>query len=349
MITPCKKVKEGCKHSCCGVAHETRCLPCLDPECIEEGKVSKDDLCNICFTSELSTDPAVKLGCGHIFHAQCVRDLFTHKWSSLRISFDFLSCPACKTPIRNLSHVPQLQTDLSQLLKFKKQIETLCEKVKAKGKISMSPVTKAGGQFFNKPKEYLLAKCAFYQCKECSKPFYGGLADCERDLQMNETQSKDDLICKKCAIKQIGAGQYNCEKHGHKFITWKCYACCSEALYLCGSMYLCEDHHNGHLNGTYKQNEIMDCGGVDCPLGVPHPTASKDPIKSMYPLGCSLCRVKTYGVAPVSEEVNLDDFKPKLDLSQAANYRCYNPLYDKVQAVKKGSQADLDEKKRLRL
>ena len=31
---------------------------------------------------------------------------------------------------------------------------------------------------------------------------------------------------------------------------------------------------------------------MNCPLGVPHPSASRDPLKSMFPLGCSLCRME---------------------------------------------------------
>ena len=118
-ITPCQKVHRACGHACGGVAHETQCLPCLEPECQRNTRANKDDLCNICFTSELGSDPAVKLGCGHIFHAQCVRDLFHHKWSTLRISFEFLSCPACKSPIKSLKQCPQLDADLNKLLKLK--------------------------------------------------------------------------------------------------------------------------------------------------------------------------------------------------------------------------------------
>ena len=58
--------------------------------------------------------------------------------------------------------------------------------------------------------ENAASKCAFYECHECKRPFFGGLADCERDLNMAETTKKEDLICKKCAIKHIGGGQFNC-------------------------------------------------------------------------------------------------------------------------------------------
>ena len=120
-LTPCKNVHEKCGHKCGGVVQEKTCLPCLEPACQTQNnaRANKDDLCNICYTSELGSDPAVKLGCGHIFHAQCVRDLFKHKWSTLRISFDFLACPACKSSINRLNQYPQLQDDLSKLLKLK--------------------------------------------------------------------------------------------------------------------------------------------------------------------------------------------------------------------------------------
>ena len=68
-ITPCQKVHTACNHPCGGVAYEKECLPCLEPGCQQNVSATKDDLCAICFTSELGSEPAVKLGCGHIFHA----------------------------------------------------------------------------------------------------------------------------------------------------------------------------------------------------------------------------------------------------------------------------------------
>ena len=327
-LTPCQKVHRACGHACGGVAHETQCLPCLEPECQRNTRANKDDLCNICFTSELGSDPAVKLGCGHIFHAQCVRDLFRHKWSTLRISFEFLSCPACKSPIKSLKQCPQLDADLNKLLKLKEDILALAKKFKAKGKIDMAPVAEAGSEFYNKPDKYVLAKCAFYECNGCKKPFYGGLVDCERDLQLADSTRKEDLRCTGCAIKQIGGGQFNCKKHGHKHITWKCHLCCSEALFRCGNAYFCEPCHRNPWSTPPN-----DCGGVNCPLGVPHPPASRDAVKSMYPLGCSLCRMERgganyLGAQGAVEEVKLDDARPKIDAKVAAQYEYFNPLQD---------------------
>ena len=101
-------------------------------------------MCNICFTSKLGSDLAVKLDCGHIFHAQCVRDLLHHKWSTLRISFEFLSCPTCKEPIKSLKQFPQLDSGLKNLLKLKEEVLVLARKFADKGKIDMTRVAKAG-------------------------------------------------------------------------------------------------------------------------------------------------------------------------------------------------------------
>ena len=114
-------------------------------------------------------------------------------------------------------------------------------------------------------------------------------------------------MCKGCAIKSIGGGIYNCKKHGHKYITWKCYLCCSEALFRCGNSYLCELHHEG----IKPWGSVEHCPGPDrCPLKIPHPPNSADPINSMYPLGCSLCR-KTDNIdaLQVIEEVKLGEQK----------------------------------------
>ena len=67
-------------------------------------------------------------------------------------------------------------------MKLKDQILALARKFESKGKIEMGPVSERGSEFYGKPDKYFLAKCAFYDCNTCKKPFYGGLVDCERDL-----------------------------------------------------------------------------------------------------------------------------------------------------------------------
>ena len=49
---------------------------------------------------------------------------------------------------------------------------------------------------------------------------------------------------------------------------------------------------------------VEDCFGVDCPLGVIHPRASKNVKESAYPLGCGLCeKTKVNEVIIVTAEM----------------------------------------------
>ena len=68
--------KHSCGHNCLGVPGERHCMPCLNVECAEtsghfEG-VNTDELCTICYTSELGTEPCSRLSCGHTFHTDCI-------------------------------------------------------------------------------------------------------------------------------------------------------------------------------------------------------------------------------------------------------------------------------------
>ena len=51
--------------------------------------------------------------------------------------------------------------------------------------------------YFEKPLEYALHRCAFYACFTCKEPFFGGLIDCEQELQNEERKEidKSDLRC----------------------------------------------------------------------------------------------------------------------------------------------------------
>lgn len=67
-----------CGHPCYGAAGCVKCLPCLEPECIEKmperdrPMCNKDDFCPICFCSGIGQEPSVQLDCGHIMHLGCV-------------------------------------------------------------------------------------------------------------------------------------------------------------------------------------------------------------------------------------------------------------------------------------
>jgi len=88
-----------CGHPCCGTKGEKKCMPCLEPECIEKmpeklrPKENKDDYCNICFCAGLGQAPCVHLECGHIFHIDCVKELVKKKYNGPRIIFNYLDCP----------------------------------------------------------------------------------------------------------------------------------------------------------------------------------------------------------------------------------------------------------------
>ena len=112
----CRKT-HSCGHKCCGVAGESKCLPCLSTECNQEGlkNANENELCNICYTSTLGEEPSVALHCGHVFHANCIQQLLEHKWNTARINFCFMDCPSCRQEIKIDSYIPVLSEKLQEM------------------------------------------------------------------------------------------------------------------------------------------------------------------------------------------------------------------------------------------
>lgn len=219
---PCKEPL-ACGHRCFGSQGSQRCLPCLEPDCAS-AQGFKTDLCSICFTSGLEEEPCVQLNCGHIFHANCVQLLMMHRWSSLKISFAFLSCPGCKTPIETID-CAHLQHDLIKALTMKTLVEKEALKVaERQGLLEDERLKNPDDHFYGKPLDYAMHRCAFYECFPCKKPFFGGLIDCEQELaqQEREKTSAEDLRCQQCLMSELGAGEQTCETHGTENIVWKC-------------------------------------------------------------------------------------------------------------------------------
>ena len=127
--------------------------------------MTKDELCSICYTTELSEEPCVALECGHIFHANCIRQLLKHKWSSLKISFAFLSCPSCKAEIKKLDGVPAIAQELSEVLELKVKVEEEALKVaERQGILESERLKTPGDAYFEQPLMFALHRCSFYQC-----------------------------------------------------------------------------------------------------------------------------------------------------------------------------------------
>ena len=120
-------------------------------------------------------DATVELECGHSFHKGCIEQLLRHGWSTLRISFDFLACPSCKDPISQFADHPDLDAILDELYTLRGQVKKLAGKYALREDIvDMKPVYEPVNAWFQKPLQYVLATCAFYQCHGCKEPFYGG-------------------------------------------------------------------------------------------------------------------------------------------------------------------------------
>ena len=144
--------------------------------------------------------------------------------------------------------------------------------------------------YFGKPQEFANHRCSFYECHGCKQPYFGGLIDCEQEMNnAEEAKAKpEDLLCRDCVLKEIGGGKDICKEHGKQQIDWKCMFCCDIAVFHCfGTHYMCNRCHTGY---TGSGPEPRDCHGVNCPLGIDHPPASKDPRKSNFALGCGICR-----------------------------------------------------------
>ena len=291
LIKRCRKI-HACGHRCNGVSDEEDCLPCLCEECHDEESrlPAAEELCTICWTSELEAEACVQLGCGHVFHANCVLKLLQHRWSTLKISFGFMACPSCKQSITE-NRCEEIKTEMDSLKELRTQIEKIALEVAENQALANDERLKQeGGHYEGNLLELAMHTCAFYQCNDCKKPYFGGMIDCQRQLGVEENAKKENLRCKSCQLKAYGAGQKECDKHGEEQIDWKCMYCCSVALFCCfGTHYFCERCHDEYCDND-EVVKIRDCKGKNCPLGVPHPPASDDYTKSTYPLGCGLCR-----------------------------------------------------------
>jgi hypothetical protein len=285
----------GCGHYCYGISGEKQCLSCLEEDCkanCTKPRVHKEEFCNICWVSDLSSAPCIQTACGHIFHLHCIKGQLEKKWPSARVTFKFLNCPLCNA---QFSH-PAIDSVIRPLLQFKEEVTTKAfERLKFEGLENDKEVVDPQGKYYKKPVDYAMDRFAYYPCSKCKAAYFGGRRVCGEavDADGNSFES-GHLVCGAC---QSGSDSTTCKVHGKDYIDYKCKFCCDIATFFCWSTtHFCNSCHKKQMEGDYvskkKPAELPQCGGTEktCPLKVKHP---QNGTGTSLSLGCGLCRSKS--------------------------------------------------------
>ena len=276
-----------CGHNCGGIRAEETCLPCL--HCDEGLFADADDFCNICWAENLSSAPAIKLGCGHIFHAECMQTMVDRRWPGPAVAFSCVECPICKA---ELSH-PAI-AGVAVILSMKAEIQRKAEmRLKFENKDKDPEVVDPNSKWFSNPVGFAMDKYNYYQCHSCEKPYFGGERQC--GVAAGDSFDPAELICPGCAA---GDAAQICPKHGTDYLEYKCRYCCSVAVWFCfGTTHFCEPCHNDNGRMVQMQQQATlpkcpcgPCGkalapDAECPIGGQHPPTGEE-----YSLGCGVCR-----------------------------------------------------------
>uniref|UniRef100_A0A7S4II00 RING-type domain-containing protein n=1 Tax=Vannella robusta TaxID=1487602 RepID=A0A7S4II00_9EUKA len=264
---------------------------CIRPECVEarkkneEAETTSEDLCAICWVEELGEHPCLKLTCGHIFHAHCIKDKLKHRWEAgAAVSLTFLECPLCKAPIHWPAVCQPHVNDLRELKEMRADLKIRClEQLK---QIEL-PEEFKGVTDDEKLFDYAMHKLNFYECFKCKSFYYGGKKECDQQVEEDEEKlvlKPEELVCGGC--------RGSCEIHGSEQMVYKCRFCCSVASYFCfGHTHFCPECHAkpwdivSQNNYQFIVGNLKACEGPDtCPLGVEHPPNGEE-----FVLGCAYC------------------------------------------------------------
>ena len=256
--------------------------------------------CCICLGDEQEQMITLR-SCGHSVHQDCIKGQLSAGWTGKRISFGFLTCGECRTPI---SH-KKLTAVLAPHYKLKREVEDICYK-HCRDDDLIDELDIKLKENYKKTKEECCNMLSCFICTVCSKPFSGGKIDCADDNDLDISTIK----CASCAFEEVDQKEESdswrgkCHTHGYKYAMYKCDSCCSLATFDCRSNHYCSRCHDMAYSA-----KNYPCPGPDlCPLGVEHPPnqsaihgEDRNEFINGFVIGCFKCFTK-------SEDVELDGF-----------------------------------------
>lgn len=253
-----------------------------------------DDWCPICWTEPLKAAPSIQLACGHVLHHHCA-EAFVKKGhtSGRRLTFKNIRCPLCQAVVQHQSLNALVGPQFAMYQKVRrKALQRWVVESRRPAPRTQDPVDE------DRISGIAIQKMAFFECSQCTEPYYGGEVECggpqaeeEEDLDEDvQAALAMELICRGCASK----GQLQCPQHGTDFLGWKCRYCCEhEAHYFCfGTTHFCHSCHDVWQTGVDQRRKLQAgkaCLGKDkCIFGGRHPPGARNG-RDEYALGCTIC------------------------------------------------------------
>lgn len=244
------------------------------PDHGEEREVTEEPtdepMCPVCF----DTDPEgmIQLDCKHSLHLHCIEGMVKAGWTGKRVTFTFMSCPECRSP---MSHPA-----ISNLLKPHRELQEKVLKISLQACLNEG-VIEGLKELVETDEDAALDAAAnemsCFICSLCNKPYVGGRKDCAGLDRMDASQA----ICTSCQWKRPSA--YKCATHGLDDAMIKCDWCCNIATFKCGPGHFCNECHkppyahtlplhDRRKGGKRKTGQGEVCPGPGkCPLQIPHP------------------------------------------------------------------------------
>ena len=248
-----------------------------------EGLKEKEHMCPICFDTD--PDGMLELDCHHHMHRDCIEGMVRAGWTGKRITFAFISCPECRSPI---SH-----PDLKKVLEPHRKLQQKVLQLSLHACLN-DGIVDGLKELVKTDKDAALDAAAneisCFICSLCNEPMVGGRKDCADLERMNVS----DVVCNSCEWKRPSA--YKCTTHGLSEAMIKCDWCCNIATFTCGPGRFCNQCHqppyahtqslfNRKKGGTRKKGQGEVCPGPDlCPLQIPHPPNGKG--HTAFVIGC---------------------------------------------------------------
>mmetsp|Transcript_2940 Transcript_2940/g.4423 ORF Transcript_2940/g.4423 Transcript_2940/m.4423 type:complete len:511 (+) Transcript_2940:79-1611(+) len=223
--------------------------------------------CAICL-EPLASSNCVTLSCGHKWHLNCLKEQLEHAQPNYTHRLLFTGCRCAKC---------EQFCDHEQLQHLTRTVDILREKVdrlvEEQWQIEAPQLwDKRAAAANSKEKERLLEqgrqKFAFYLCKSCDEPYFGGTIECADNL-LEEAHGSSSGLCPSCAPQSQLCCRHPLQHRGYH--VWKCRYCCNPSQYVCyGTVHFCKSCHDRNSQRVQQQQQEQGSTAKPPPLdGIP--------------------------------------------------------------------------------